>query len=798
MIKNYFKIAWRNLSRNKVYSIINMLGLSIGLSAAMLILLYSKDEVSYDRFHENNPNIYRVVNQWSNPDGSVKSKDGNTGHFQGPKFKEGIAEIREFVRVKSDFRNIRQNQEVKSEEMLAADSTFFSVFTFPMLSGDPHTALKNPKSIVISEEMAEKYFQSTDVLGKYLEISEDDKFVQYQITGVSKKCPQNSSIKFNFLLPNIVAAEEYKNGDNWFNFFQNTFLLIDPKATQSQVEAKMKLVFEKDSRDAYKRMQDQFGVKEKVSYLLQPITEMHLSTDYVATNGLQDASNPVFSYLLGGIAAFILLIACINFINLTVARSLKRAKEIGVRKVVGSNRKQLIWQFMSESFLLCFASFIFALVLVQIVLPKFNFLANKSLALSYLFDYKLITGYLLLFIITSFLSGFYPAIVLSGFSPVATLYGRFMLSGKNLLQKSLVVLQFGLASFLIISTLTIFSQFNFLTKKELGYEDKNLILVGKWNLTHQEARLFRDELLQNPDIVETASKNGGSWGTIAKVNGEKQMNFAYETVDTRYIPLLKIKVLQGRNFSPDYPTDSTQSVIVNETFVKQAGWKNPIGQTVNFWYDNNAKYQVIGVVKDHHFASVNQSIEPQLFTMKPGNQYGMMFVKIKPGSETKTLKHIEASFKKLFPLNSYDFKIKESENLKNYESEAKWKQIMLFGAILTIFISCIGLFGLATLSAEKRMKEIGIRKVMGATVSSVVALLSKDFLKLVALSFLFSFPLAYFASTKWLENYPYRENFNFMIMVFTALVTIVVALLTVSWHSIKTALMNPVKSLKTE
>ncbi|MBK9511982.1 MAG: ABC transporter permease [Cytophagaceae bacterium] len=798
MIKNYFKIAWRNLSRNKVYSIINMLGLSIGLSAAMLILLYSKDEVSYDRFHENNPNIYRVVNQWSNPDGSVKSKDGNTGHFQGPKFKEGIAEIREFVRVKSDFRNIKQNQEVKSEEMLAADSTFFSVFTFPMLSGDPHTALKNPKSIVISEEMAEKYFHSTDVLGKYLEISEDDKFVQYQITGVSKKCPQNSSIKFNFLLPNIVAAEEYKNGDNWFNFFQNTFVLIDPKATQSQVEAKMKLVFEKDSRDAYKRMQDQFGVKEKVSYLLQPMADMHLSTDYVATNGLQDASNPVFSYLLGGIAAFILLIACINFINLTVARSLKRAKEIGVRKVVGSNRKQLIWQFMSESFLLCFASFIFALVLVQIVLPKFNFLANKSLALSYLFDYKLIAGYFLLFIITSFLSGFYPAIVLSGFSPVATLYGRFMLSGKNLLQKSLVVLQFGLASFLIISTLTIFSQFNFLTKKELGYEDKNLILVGKWNLTHQEARLFRDELLQNPDIVETASKNGGSWGTIAKVNGEKQMNFAYETVDTRYIPLLKIKVLQGRNFSPDYPTDSTQSVIVNETFVKQAGWKNPIGQTVNFWYDNNAKYQVIGVVKDHHFASVNQSIEPQLFTMKPGNQYGMMFVKIKPGSETKTLKHIEASFKKLFPLNSYDFKIKESENLKNYESEAKWKQIMLFGAILTIFISCIGLFGLATLSAEKRMKEIGIRKVMGATVSSVVALLSKDFLKLVALSFLFSFPLAYFASTKWLENYPYRENFNFMIMVFTALVTIVVALLTVSWHSIKTALMNPVKSLKTE
>lgn len=798
MIKNYIKIAWRSLVHNKVYSGINIMGLSIGLAAAMLIVLYSKDEVSYDRFHANGNNIYRVVNQWLSPDGNIKSKDGNTGHFQGPKFKESIPEVEAFVRLKSDNRNIRHQNEISNIEMLAVDSNFFAVFSFPMIAGNPQTALLEPKSIILSEEMAQKYFKTTDILGKNLELIEDDKFVPYKITGVSENCPQNSSIKFDFLIPQVVENSVYANSDNWFNFFQNTFLVLQPNANQQAVEAKMKRVFEADAKEAMLNMREKYDVKETTKFLLQPFAEMHLSTDYIASNGLRDASNPTFSYILGGIAIFILIIGCINFVNLTVARSIKRAKEIGVRKVVGGNRKQLIIQFLGESYILSFASFIIAILIVVLVLPTFNQLANKSLDISYLFDFKLIVSYVLLFVVTGLLAGIYPALILSGYEPVKTLYGRFNFTGKNYLQKSLVVLQFGLASFLIIATLVIYTHFNYLTSSNLGYDDKDLIKVEKWNMTKQEANLFRQELIGNPDIIEVAPKNGGSWGTGAKVNGETSMNFAYETVNSAYLGLMKIPLVAGRNFSIEFPSDSTKSVLVKETFVKQAGWKNPLGQVVNFFYNNDEKYQVIGVVKDHHFASLSQKIEPQLFTMKPGNGYGQVFIKIRPNTETASLKHIEKTFKQIFPLSSYSYSFKEKENLKSYESESKWKDIILFGAILTIFISCIGLFGLATLSAEKRTKEIGVRKVMGASVTSIVKLLSTDFLKLVSLSFVISFPMAYLASQKWLENYPYREAFNWWIFGFTAMTTIVIALLTVGWQSIRAALMNPVKSLKTE
>ncbi|UTA67411.1 ABC transporter permease [Emticicia sp. 21SJ11W-3] len=797
MLKNYFKIAIRNLFRNKVYSFINIAGLSIGLAAAMLIMLYTKDEVSYDRFHANQASIYRVTTEWINPDGNVKQSDGVTGYFQGPKFKAGVPEIQSFMRLRSDFRNIRQGNEIKGYELLAADANFFSVFSFPLLSGNPKTALIQPNTLVISEQMAERLFKTKDVMGKTIDFVEDNKLVPYQITGVAKKAPQNSSIKFDFLLPLVVENEEYQNSDNWFNFFLNTFVVLKPHANVVSAEAKMKRVYEADAKESIQKMAKEFDVKENARYALQPLADMHLSTTFAAQNGLSDASNPTFSYILTGIAIFILLIACINFINLTVARSLKRAKEIGIRKVVGGDRKQLIFQFLGESSILCLIAFVLAVFIVQMVLPTFNQLANKSLAFSYLFDIRLISAYVILFAITSLLAGFYPALVLSGYDPVRTLYSRFNLTGKNYLQKTLVVVQFSLASFLIIATMTIYSQFNYLTTKELGYDDKNLILVDKWLLTHSQSALFINELKSDPNIIEVAPKNAGSWGTIAKVNGDTQIDFAYETVNHVFLPLMKIPVLKGRNFSPDFPSDSTKSVIVNEAFVKKAGWKNPLGQEVNF-YNSNDKYTVIGVVKNHHFNSLSQEIGPQLFTMKPGNVYGRVFIKIKPGSEVASLKHIEKTFKKLFPINSYDFKFQEAENLKNYESEAKWKQIMLFGTALTICISCIGLFGLATLSAEKRTKEIGIRKVLGASVSSIVQLLSSDFLKLVGLSFIFAFPIAFLAAQKWLENYPYRISINAYIFIITAMVTIAVALLTVGGQAIRAALMNPVNSLKAE
>jgi putative ABC transport system permease protein len=797
MLQNYLKIALRNLARNKAYAGINIIGLSLGLAAAMLIMLYTKDEVSYDRFHANNPTIYRITSKHINAAGVTEGLQPYTGIFPGPKFQAGVPEITSFVRYRENRKDLKRGNEVQSQTVYFADTSFFSVFTFPLLSGNPKTALQSPKSVVISEKAAEENFGTTDVLGKTMLFKDDDKFEPYTITGVAKNCPQNSSIKFDVLMPIEIDGEQWANNESWFSVFLNTFVILNPKASVRNAEKKMNSVYLVDAKESIISMAKKFNETGKTVYSLQPFTEMHLSKELPANNGLVDESNPMFSYILSGIALFILAIACINFVNLTVARSLKRAKEIGVRKVVGGARMQLTIQFLGESFILCFAAFALAVVLVQLALPTFNQLANKSLALTYLLDAKLVTGYVGLFILTGLLSGFYPAVVLSGYDPVQTLYSRFNLSGKNYLQKSLVVLQFSLASFLIIASLTIYSQFNYLTTKDLGYDDKNLISVDKSNLTRNEAKLFKDELIKDQDIIDVAPKNGGGWGTAAKVNGETQLSFRYETVNQVYLPLFKIPILKGRNFSNNLPSDSTQSVLVNETFVKKAGWKNPIGQVVDFWLDS-AKYNVIGVVRDNHFESLSQEIKPQLFTMKPTNQYGKVFIKIKPGTETASLQNIEKTFKKLFPLSPYSYKFMDQLNLKRYESEDKWKQMMLFGAVLTIFISCIGLFGLATLSAERRTKEIGIRKVLGASVAGIVQLLSTDFLKLVSVSFIFAFPAAWYAMTEWLKNYPYRVDITVWVFLITAVIAVSVAFLTVGWQSLRAALINPVKTLKTE
>ena len=801
MIRNYFTIAWRTLAHNKVYSFINVVGLSIGLAAAMLILLYTKDEVSFDKFHANNPNIYRVTSQYISPAGKRVGVQGNTGYMQGPKFAEGVPEVRSFVRYHGHQNDIKKGTEIKNETTYRVDSSFFSTFSFPLLSGNPKTALSQSKSVVISEGMAEKHFGSKDVLGKTIlmkdSFDKDASFEPYTVTGVARKSPQNSSIKFDIMIPMVTSNGEMEKSSNWFNAFMNTFVVLEPGANVKLVERKMNLVYNADAREAILEGVKKFGFRDKVQFKLQPFTDMHLSADLPGDNGLVDHSNPILSYILTGIAIFILVIACINFVNLTVARSLKRAKEIGVRKVVGGGRMQLIVQFLGESFLLCFAAFIFALVLVELTLPTFNQLANKALALSYLFDMKLVMGYLALFLTTGLLAGFYPAIVLSGYNPVTTLYNRMQLSGKNHLQTSLVVLQFTIASFLIIGTLTIYSQFNYLTNKDLGYNDKHMVGVDKSYLTREEVQLLKQELRKDPNIITVAPKNGGRWFTSAKVNGNTELNFAYETVDPEFLPMIHVPVVKGRNFSADFPIDSTQHVLVNETFVKKAGWKDPIGQTVDFWYDNE-KYTVVGVVKDYHHTGLNEKIGPQVFTMKAGNPFGKFFVKIKPGTETSSLRHIGETYTRLFPLNPYSYTFLDDENLKRYESEAKWKQIMLFGTVLTIFISCIGLFGLATLAAQRRVKEIGIRKVMGASVASIAQLLTSDFLKLVCISFVFAFPLAYYAIEKWLENYPYHINISAFIFVEAAFLSVIIAFLTVSFQAIRAALSNPVKSLRSE
>ena len=798
MFRNYFKTALRNLLQNKTYSFINITGLSLGLACAILIILYVNDEVSYDRFHKNVSQVYRIDKQQTREDGGVHF-GSYTGYFPGPRFAARIPEIQSFVRFEPAFADIKTGSDIQSQSISLVDVNFFSVFNFPLLSGNVATVLTKPNSAVITEDMAKKYFGNSDAVGKTISIKKEEVFTPYIITGVAKNCPQNSSIKFQVVLPLKVSAADESNNDNWFNSFLTTFVVLTPNATVKVVQDKMDKVFKADASEAINKIRTQYGIKDiGTSYALESLTAIHLGNRVPDEDEiLADKSNPTFSYILSAIAVFILLIACINFVNLTVARSVKRAKEIGIRKVIGGTRKQLMIQFLSESFILCLVAFSFAIVIVTAVLPVFNQLSNKALSLSYLFNAKLVIGYVMLFVITGLLAGFYPAAVLSNYNPVKTLYSRFNLAGKNYLQKSLVIFQFTLASFLIMGTLTIFLQFNYLTTQSLGYDDRNLLTVNKSQLTRDEAALFKQLLMKNPDIVAVASKNRDFSNNTVKVSGDKSVNVVVETLDASYLPLLKVPIVAGRNFSPEYPSDSTHTVLVNEAFVREAGWKQPLDQQVTSFEDGRT-YTVAGVVKDYHFKPLTEKITPQFFTMHPNNNYGTVYVKIKPGTETSSLQYITKMFKNLFPLSPFVYNFKQEQNEQSYAAEAKWKQIILFSAILTIFISCIGLFGLSVLSAEKRTKEIGIRKVLGASVSSIVSILSTDFLKLIFIALMISIPLAWMTTNMWLQHYPYRITISWWLFASSALLVILIALCTISFQSIKAALANPVESLRTE
>jgi putative ABC transport system permease protein len=797
MFRNYFKSAIRNLLRSRIYSVINIAGLSLGLACAMLIVLYVKDETSYDRFHDNAPNIYHVVRRISHADGSVFASDGYTGLPQGPQFTADIPEIRGFVRIQNAYLDIKKGVDISPHFALYVDSNFFHVFTFPLLSGNPSTVLRQPNSVVISEDMARTQFGSTDVTGRTIEIKQAGTFIPYTVTGVARNSPINSSIKFNILLPIQVSQADETAPESWLSAFLNTFVVLQPGVHAATVEAKMKQVFQTRGAESRKIAVEKYRDYDTDQFLLQPLTAMHLSKEYPPIDGLTDASDPVFSYILSGIALFILLIACINFVNLSIARSIRRAKEIGVRKVIGAGRNQLRVQFLGESFVLCAAAFLLAIALVHLSLPVFNRLAGKALSLDYLFDLRLLAGYLLLFLATGLLAGVYPALVLSGYDPVQTLYGRFVQTGRNYLQRTLVVLQFALASFLIIATFTAFSQFNYLVNKPLGYDDSNLMVISHWGITPDQVALFRNRLATHPDILGVTSKDLGWENNSVKINGNP-IGYVRETVDEQFIPLLKIPVVKGRNFSKAYPSDSSKSILINETFARKAGWKDPIGQQLDLSFDpaTPENYTVIGVVKDYYYQPLNLLIKPQIFSIKPGRVLGNLFVKMQPHTEAANMRMIEQAYRSIFPLSSFNFGFQDQRNRDQYLMEGNWKDVMLFAAIITVFISCIGLFGLTVLATERRTKEIGIRKVLGASAQTIVTLLSKDFLQLVTLSLAVAIPVAWIASSKWLNNYPNRISLSWPLFAGAGALVVALALVTISFQAVKAALSNPVHSLR--
>lgn len=795
MFRNYLKIAWRNLLRNKVYSSINIGGLAIGLTCCMLIILYTKDEVSFDQFHAQKDRIYRIVVTAAND--KETRKMGYTNAIHGPSFKQDIPEIQAVVRMQTNPFVVRKGTDVFEQDVIYTDDNFFSVFSLPLLSGNPKTVLSSLNSVVITEKIARKYFSTANAVGKTLELKMGDKFEPFVVSGVAEDCPQNSTIQFEVLLP-FKLQEKGDWTREWIGFYLSTYVVLNPKATLQLVVPKLDRVFLSKAANEIKQAKEKFNFNDKIHFDLQPLLAMHLDTEYADNrNGVAGISKPIYAYILSGIALFILLIACINFVNLSVAQSLKRSKEVGIRKVVGSKRQQLIYQFLGESFLLSFLAFVLAILLAQLVLPLFNTLANKQLSLDYLLDATLIVSYIGLFLVTSLVAGFYPSLVLSGFSPAQTLYNRTRLAGGNYMTKGLVVVQFALSVILVIGTIVIYLQFNYLTDKNLGYNDKNLLGI---NLNRQKSSqvipLFKNELSGNPAVELVAAHNGNFNATVAKVDG-KDIEFTYFGVDDNYLPAFQIPLAQGRNFSKTFPSDPVQSVLINETFAKAAGWENPLGKQVDFFWKNQ-KCTVIGVVKDYHYENLKTTIKPLLFTQDPNYGLGQLWLKLKPGTEVATIKTVEALFRKLVPFTPFRYEFMDQTNAKNYAEEARWKQVITLAALLSIFVSCIGLFGLATFSAETRTKEIGIRKVMGASLMSIVTLLSKDFLALVLLAILIASPVAYYVAQQWLTNFPYRIDISWWVFALAGLLAVGIALLTVSFQSVKAALMNPAKSLRSE
>lgn len=792
MLKSYLLIAWRNLVRNKVLSLINIAGLSIGLACCMLIVLYTKDEVSFDRFHAKKDQLYRLTCHIIEKDGR-QQKFGIAHMIEGPSFKAAIPEIKEFTRVSEEDFIVKHGQETFNEKAIWADNNFFSVFSFPLVAGNADYVLKDIHSLVITDEMAMKYFGTKDAVGKTLEFNINNRFEPFTVTGIAKKTPQNSTIQFGMVLP-FKYYEEKDYSDGWLWLSYPTFFVMDANINQAQVGAKMQKVFETKAKDQIAE-EAKRGSAGKFNWGVQPFLQMHMDTE---TKETMHASDPIYSYILGGIAIFILLIACINFINLAIAQSLKRSKEIGIRKVIGGQRKQLIRQFLGESFLLCAIAFLLAVVLAQLTLPLFNRLANKQLSLGYLLDIKLVLSFTGLFIITALAAGFYPAMVLSGFNPVSTLYNRMHFSGKNYLSKSLVVVQFALATFLIITTLFIYSQFNYLTLQDLGYNDKNLMELSVGQGRNQALmNRFKEAFSRLPGIAAVAPRMNGEWETNTRANG-KEFSVRYEHIDEDYLPALNIPLVAGRNFSKDFPADSAQSVLVNEAYVKAAGWKDAVGKNVDFLNGGPAQLKVVGVVKDYHYASLKEKISPQLFSASLQLPFGKFMIRIHPASMQQTIAAIEKVYRELAPNRPFQYDFKDELNYAKYEAEQRWKQIITLSAILTIFISCIGLFGLTTLSVQKRTKEIGVRKVLGANTLQLSAMVSKNFVLLVLLAFLLAIPAAWFAVGKWLQNFAYRIDMHWWVFALAALITVVIALITVSFQSIKAAMANPVKTLRTE
>jgi putative ABC transport system permease protein len=769
------------------------MGLAVGMAACFLIFLYITFETSYDNFHSKEDRIYRVVSDVKTPTETI-----NTGLTTSPvaiNMKRDFPEVEDAVRLTKIAMLVRKG-EVKFEEQksVLADSTLFNVFDFPLIKGDKNSALKGPMSIVLSETTAKKYFGNTNPMGQQVQLTGDA--INATVTGVMKDLPKNSQIEAEmFISLSSKQVFPYNMSDSeWTNHNHYTYLLLKPNANAKALEAKFDAFQEFHHGADAKRLQMQ-------DYLsLEPLGYVYLKSkrDGFVTGNINNV------YIFSAIAVFILLIACVNFINLTTARSAERAKEVGIRKVVGALRFQLARQFISESIVICFIAFLLSVALAWIALPLFNQLAGKEISNSIFSNpFHVISLFLLSFFI-GLMAGFYPSLVLSSFKPVSVLKGRFSTGTRGLiLRKSLVVFQFTISIILIAGTIIVYRQLNYMRSQSLGFSKEHTVVINTNSDKNKDA--FKQSLSAIPGVISSTLSShipgGGSNGAYSQLenkNGEMQKsNVDLYFVDFNYIRQYDLKLAAGRGFSKDFPTDSTQAMVINEAASKILGYNTPqeaIGRRFEQW---GKKGQIIGVLKNFHYKSLQQDMSPLVMRYEP---WGLPLVSIKLSSNNlpATLKAIGSKWNEAIPNRPFDYYFLDEFFDRQYRAEDHFGNLFFNFAVLAIFISCLGLLGLSSYSTMQRTKEIGIRKVLGANVAGIVNLLSIDFIKLMLIALVIAAPIAWFGMNKWLQEFAYRIGISWWVFLMAGITAIFIALVTISFQAIKAAIANPVKSLRTE
>jgi putative ABC transport system permease protein len=793
MFKNYLKTTFRNTTRHRGYSFINLAGLAMGLACTLLILLWVKDELSYDRFHKNGKNIYRIMSYGTRY--MIEGFDGTPAPL-APAIKAEVPGIVNYARF-SDVPKlvVRYGDKVFYENRgLIADPSIFEMFSFPFIQGDPRTAFTQPLDVVITETIAAKYFGEENPVGKTLEVEGRPAAVK----GVIKDIPRNSHIQFDFLTSYEFIQKISGYGTSWGSFNFVTYLQLEEERDIQEIAKNITAVAERNNCPQ---------VKDGVEFRLQPLSAVYLDSRAAHRNYIE-VGDRKYVYVFSIIAFFVLFIACVNFMNLSTARSATRAKEVGMRKTVGASRRQLIMQFFGESLILTLMASVFAMIMVALLLPAFNQLTGKSLNLN-LIDMQLVLGLIVIVVLTALIAGSYPAVFLSSFRPVKVLKGMFKSEGKGqAFRRILVITQFSLSIALLIGTSVAYNQLRFLRHAKLGFDRENIVYVPVKENIDKSYDAFKTEILNDSNIYSVAAQyylfaeDGPFRSTDYDWEGKeegKEQDIILNLVDYDFIPMLGLELVEGRNFSREYPTDTEQAYILNEEAVKEMGIKDPVGKHFSY---GKRKGTIIGVLKNAHFRSLHVKIEPHVFfflrDVSEATQYGVVLVKINGQKTEEALTAIKGAWEKINPISPFEYHFLDQKYDSLYRKEEKIGTIVNAFTLFAIVISCLGLFGLASFLTEQRTREIGIRKVLGASESGIAFLLSRQFTKWVLVANIFAWPAAYFIMNEWLRSFAYRINISVWLFALSTILAAGIALLTVSLQAIKAARANPIDSLRYE